>query len=154
MAARIHRVQLDRLLVHLDGDPDVLFFIASPVVIIPAQEVVVRLLVVGGLGCQRAALWLEQRYIHCSRHLFRNVHLNLEDVCEHFLIRLRPDVRLVRGSNELRTHPYAITASAGFAPPDRAFEQVIGVELFADLVGGLVGILVVHRTGARDDVES
>ena len=83
----------------------------------------------------------EQADAELCDHLPRDVGLHPEDVVRHSIVGLRPNLRIIGNLDELGRH-----AHATLLPPDSAFEDVVDAELFADLLGVLVRILVLVRT--------
>ena len=103
------RGQSDGVLVPLDRNPEVRFFLApSTAVVIALQVVVVRVLVVGGPCCQASAFRLKQRDVERLSDLVRNLFLHAENLARDKTgsVPSRPNLRVVGDANEFWCHSY------------------------------------------------
>ena len=80
---------------------------------------------------------------------FGNVTLDGKDIRQLAIERLRPDVRISRGINQLRDDAQPIRRAS-----NAALDDVRDTELRRDLLRALVGFLIAHHRGARDHLEA
>ena len=118
------RVELDRLLEHLQGEVEVL----APGVAAPAQVVVVGLQVLGRLARDRLLFLRRQGDAQRLRDAARDLVLDGEHVLELAVVALGPRRVAGAGLDELRRDPEAVAGAA-----DAPLEHVRRVELLADL---------------------
>src|SRR5262249_47505980 len=81
-------------------------------------------------------------------HLLRDTRLDVEDLGQHRVIPVRPDMTVVRDPDQLRSDPNPILP-ASLLPADTPLENVSCSELLSYLSHALLGPLVLHgcRTG-------
>ena len=106
-----------------------------------------------GRAVSAAALVGHQGDVERPGDLRRDVGLEREDLRDLPLVVVRPDLRVVGDADQARRDAHAARVP-GAVPADGALEDVVGVQLAADLAGGLARALVDARAGAGDHAQS
>ena len=122
--------------------------------LLTAQIGLVSRQVPGRLRLQLAFLSGRERDVERLCHPRGDLPLHLEDVRQRRVERLRPPRRRARGQAQLRAHLHAPRAVASLREADGAREQVLDVQLLADLLRLLLRLPVPVRAGARDDLQA
>ena len=144
---RVVRVALDRLLEVLEAL--VHTFLGPPGEASPAEEKeVIGLDVVGRLLADPFPLLLGELRLERGRDLQRHVTLDREDVGQLAVVRVRPEMPVRLGVDELRHDPDSAPRA-----PHASLEQRRRVQDRADLAQALLAPLEPHHRAARDHLE-
>jgi hypothetical protein len=145
------RVRLHRLGEEAGRAGQIRLLVAAAKVVIPPQVEVVGHGIAGAHVGQRLPLRRAQGEVEGTTHPLGDVGLHPEDLGQLDLVRLAPQLAVVRDRDEPGAHPHTARARRSAIEVHTSLEHVSRAQLRADLLQGPVALPVLLRAGAADD---